>query len=459
MPALQVVPKRSSPRPGALEVPMIVENRVFRLPLRRRESWLEAMADPFAAALPPRACPLSFSIVDVTAAEVEIESTVLRYESSSSHAPDLSAIELLDPRAKTMQARPFCAVSVIPTGVGCEFGGFAGDACPVTNLLAATVDVLVTHPNAVNASEINEMAENVLYVEGKSLDDFLLGHVGLARVAGNRVGTFVDPTGREYLDDVVNTLGAARAAGGIDCGVYTVLREELGVQIEWSPSGRAVGFIRNPERVIEGVLALLAEGVDAIGGLSVIHGVTTEMVASHQRGEAPNPSGGVEAIITHLVSKLFRVPAAHAPLPYYQGMKPRTLDNPRASAEFISTPHYFSVLKGLARAPRPIPISSPDSGPADLLTLNNVGAVVLPASCLGGVPALAAELSGIPLIAVRENATVLDITNDTMQMDNVLEVDSYLEAAGVLVAVQSGIALESLRRPIGAAREVELVEN
>ena len=160
----------------------------------------------------------------------------------------------------------------------------------------------------------------------------------------------------------------------------------------------------------------------------------------------------MEAIITHLVSKLFRVPTAHAPLPYYQDVKPRTKENPRVAAELISTPHYFSVLKGLARAPRLRDLGSLDDAPRDALTLNNVAAVVAPASCLGGVPALAAELSGIPLIAVRENATVLDVSNDVMGMQN--EVDSYLEAAGVITALRSGIALESLRRPIGEAREV-----
>ena len=73
-------------------------------------------------------------------------------------------------------------MQIIPTGVGSEFGGFAGAGCPVTNLLAASVDYLVTHPNAVNASDPNEMAGNVLYVEGKSLDNFLLGHLGLVEV-------------------------------------------------------------------------------------------------------------------------------------------------------------------------------------------------------------------------------------------------------------------------------------
>jgi Protein of unknown function (DUF3326) len=435
---------------------VIVENRVFRLARAQDEPWLRAVGRSFAEAPPERAYPLRFSVVEALEDEVVVEATLLVYEAGSPYEAALARIELLDPRPKTRQADPFCAVQIIPTGVGCEFGGYAGDACPVTNLIASTVDFVVTHPNAVNASELNEMAANVLYVEGKSLDDFLLGHVGLQPVASNRIGTFVDPTGTDYLDDVLNTLGAARAAAGIDCPVYTVLGEELGVRIEWSPSGCAVGLVLRPEVIAEAVEGLLADGVDAIGGVSVIHGVTTEMFERHQRGEIPNPSGGVEAIITHLISKLFRVPTAHAPLPYYQDVKPRTRENPRVAAELISTPHYFSVLKGLARAPRIVPTASPADAPDQVLTLDNVAAVVAPASCLGGVPALAAEFSGIPLIAVRENETVLDVSNDSMRMQNVIEVESYLEAAGVLTALRAGIALDSLRRPIRGPRELGL---
>ena len=175
-----------------------------------------------------------------------------------------------------------------------------------------------------------------------------------------------------------------------------------------------------------------------MGGVSVIHGVSGEMFSRHLRGEIPNPSGAVEAIITHLVSKIFRIPTAHAPLPYYEDLKERDTSNPRASAEFISTPHYCSVLKGLSRAPRLRPLPALDDACHDLISVNHIGAIVVPATCLGGIPALVAEFSGIPLIAVRENKTILDVTNEKMCMSNVIEVESYLEAAGVVLALRRG---------------------
>jgi hypothetical protein len=435
---------------------MIIKNTVHRLEAKKSGAWLDTLPGSFAAKLGKNTYPLRFSIVDVRGDEIVVESTVVEYNGGEKYADKLATIELLEPRKKTFSGRPFGVVQIIPTGIRCEFGGYAGDACPVTNLLAAGADFLVTHPNAVNASELNEMADNVLYVEGKSLDDFLLGHIGLLPVVSNKIGTFIDKTGAEFADSVVNALNAARAVKGIDCGIYALLGEELGVEIEWSETGCAAGTVTRPQALLDAVESLLSHGVDAVGGVSIIHGVTKEMFSRHLRGEIPNPSGAVEAIITHLIGKVFRIPSAHAPLPYYQDLKEKQTFNPRASAELISTPHYFCVLKGLARAPRPVPLADLANVPAHLISVNHIGAVVMPATCLGGVPALAAEFSGIPIVAVEENRTILNVTNEKMRLANVIEARSYLEAAGIVTALRKGISLESLRRPLGGAKKVDL---
>jgi hypothetical protein len=433
---------------------MRIENVVLRLPGRPSGCWLPFLSDGISEALGAGAFPLRFSIASLAGTEARVEATLVRCAPGEAVAERLARSEILEPRRRERETRPFTVVQIVPTGVGCEIGGFAGDAGPATNLLAAAADLLVTHPNAVNASELNELAANVLYVEGRALDDFLLGHLALDPVSANRVGTFVDPTGAKHLDLVIHALHAAMAVKGMDCETYTVLEQEMGVEIAWSESGCAVGTLRNPETLIDGVERLLASGCDAVGGVSVIHGVSQEMFAKHQRGEIPNPSGGVEAIVTHLISKLFRVPTAHAPLPYYQELKQPDASNPRAAAEFLSTPHYFCVLKGLHRAPRLRVLDSLEAARPGWITLENVGAVVAPASALGGVPALAAEWNGIPLIAVRENACVLDVGNDKLGMRNVHEVDSYPEAAGLLLALREGIAPSALRRPLQTARRI-----
>ncbi len=433
---------------------IVIKNKSYQLKVKQRQSWLRQISDNLANLFADNIYPLRFSITDVDNDNVTVEATTIHYSADHRYASNFAKMEILEPNRKTHQTNTFGIVQIIPTGVRCEYGGFAGDATPVTNLLASSVDFVVTHPNTVNASEINEMADNIFYVEGKSLDDFLLGHVGLLPVRSNTIGTFIDGTGAAQADYVINTLNAARAVKGISCKSYLSMQEELGVNIEWSDAGCAVGTILNPECVLNAVEKLLEQGANAIGGVSVIHGVTKEMFAQHLQGKIPNPSGGIEAIITHLISKIFRVPTAHAPLPYYQQLKEVTTDNPRASAEFISTPHYFSVLKGLNKAPQLKSIANLDNVPNHLISLNNIGAIIMPADCLGGIPALIAEYNDIPLIAVKENATILNVNNQKMQMKNVIEVDTYLEAVGVVTALRAGISIESVSRPLMRAQSI-----
>ena len=258
---------------------MEVVNTIYRI-ARNGPSWLTAISQGLASALGPNVYPLRLSIVEVGSHDFTVEATIVRFDARDRHAGLFRNVEILDPRTRAIQGRPFVSVQIIPTGVRCEFGGFAGDGCPVTNLLAASVDYLVTHPNAVNASDLNEMAGNVLYVEGKSLDNFLLGHLGLVEVNANKVGTFIDPVGIGHLDDVINTLNAARAVKGIDCGLHTVLPRGPGIEIEWSGAGCAVGKVLDPNAILDGVELLVANGAQAIGGVSVIQGVTSAMFAS-----------------------------------------------------------------------------------------------------------------------------------------------------------------------------------
>ena len=148
-------------------------------------SWLEAIGTPFRTALGDRACPLRYALVAAQppdpsgTVKATVEASVVRWADGAPYSSRLETTELYAPRRKTTPRADFAVVQVVPTGLRCELGGYAGDAGPATNLLASVADHVITHPNAVNASELNELRDNVLYVEGKSLDDFMLGHLGL----------------------------------------------------------------------------------------------------------------------------------------------------------------------------------------------------------------------------------------------------------------------------------------
>ena len=81
----------------------------------------------------------------------------------------------------------FTVAHLVPTGIGAEVGGHAGDAAPTAKLLASVCDTLVTHPNVLNASDIIEIPDNALYVEGSVICQLLMGTVGLHPTRTNRL--------------------------------------------------------------------------------------------------------------------------------------------------------------------------------------------------------------------------------------------------------------------------------
>src|SRR5579864_1399762 len=72
-------------------------------------------------------------------------------------------------------------VFIIPTGLECAFGGDAA-FLPGIKLISSCVNDLIVNPNAVNASDINEMPSNCLYVEGSTIDRFLEGNLSLKKI-------------------------------------------------------------------------------------------------------------------------------------------------------------------------------------------------------------------------------------------------------------------------------------
>lgn len=353
------------------------------------------------------------------------------------------------------------AVSIIPTGIGCELGGYAGDAAPATNLLAASLDYLVTNPNAVNASNFISMADNVLYTEGMCIDLLMKGAVDLHVTYGNKVGLIIEKSSPEHLDIVFNVMNTVRAVYGIDIVDYVITDQLIGSHCVENASGGFVGTVDRPDVVFNACERLLAQGANAIAITTNIQDLPPDEYVKHFDGEYPNPLGGVEAIISHMIVNRYQVPAAHAPM-----LNLKELDltdvivDARGAGEMASASGLACTLIGLRRAPQ---INRTRSfNPADIVNVHNVLALVCPASSLGGLPAIYADKHGLPIIAVHENRTILGVPGSKLGFGNVIEVGNYLEAAGVLLALRKGISLGSVRRPLptlrhgmgrGAARE------
>jgi len=355
--------------------------------------------------------------------------------------------------------RPFypgktAVVSIVPTGVGCAIGGFAGDAAPVTSLLAATADYLVTNPNAVNASDFIHLAGNVLYTEGLCIDMMIKGEIDLHVPFANRVGLIVEHAEPAALDAVFNVVNTVRAVHGVDIVDCIVTPEPIGSRCVKNRSGAYVGTVDHPEVLLEACRQLIEQGANAIAVTTQIQGLPSEEYVQHfaGAGDAPNPMGGVEAVISHLIVDRFRLPAAHAPMINLKqlDLEDRVVDA-RAGGEMASVSGLACVLIGLRQAPQIE--RTPRLRAADVINVNNVLAVVAPAGCLGGVPVLCAVDRGIPVIAVEANETILAVTGSALGIeDGVIEARSYAEAAGLLLALRHGIAPGSLTRPLKTMR-------
>ena len=351
-------------------------------------------------------------------------------------------------------ASAFNAVLVVPTGIGAEIGGHAGDATPAARLLASVCDTLITHPNVVNASDLNEMPDNGLYVEGSLLSRFLMGAIGLRRVRSNRVLVIIDAHPNErFARATVNAVNAARATFGLRCSRVVVLDPPLPMRGEYTPSGRAAGTVDDMERVFD-VLDTHRGEYDAVALSTLIDVDVPHESYFSSRGEIVNPWGGVEAMLTHAISTLYNVPSAHAPMmesTEVANIDPGVVD-PRMAAEVVSLTFLQSVLKGLHSAPR-IATSPSKTSHADTFTARDVSCLVIPDGCIG-LPTLAALEQGIPVIAVRENRSLMknDLSTLPWAPEQLHVVENYWEAVGVMAALKEGMSPGSVRRPLGDVR-------
>ena len=418
-----------------------------------RQNALAQIREAARFRLPANIVPLRFAITKSGGDRVSCAISYLDASSELSDAANISILEFV-PR-KYENTSQFNVAFLIPTGIGAEIGGHAGDATPAARLIAETCDTLILHPNVVNASDINEMPANSLYVEGSVIARLLMGTIGLVPTRANRVLVIIDAHKDDlFVNAAINAVSAARSSYGLVCPEVIKLSPPVKMKAEFTDFGTAAGEISGLERVF----ALLEEQegeYDAVAISSVIL-VPEEFHQGYfdAAGEMVNPWGGVEAMLTHAVSSRFNVPSAHSPMFETQDIANRDpgVVEPRMAAEAISLTFFESVLKGLHKSPRIVTDSSQMSEPG-VISASDVSCLVIPDGCVG-LPTLAALEQGIPVIAVRENKNLMenDLTTLPWRTGQLHMVENYWEAAGVLCAIRGGIAPESVRRPLAQTR-------
>ncbi len=365
-------------------------------------------------------------------------------------------------------SEPLPTLMIIPTGIGCNVGGYAGDAIPAARLLASASECLITHPNVMNGGSLYWSDTCIHYVEGYSLNLFASGDVFLKPVRQQKVGLLLDAALESDLKKRhLQVADGCVASLGLDIGPVITTERAIRINLKKGLSGSSWGNIEEPDVLLRGAEKLKKAGATAIAVITRFPDESEELETKlYRQGKGVDIIAGVEAVISHLLVKHLLIPCAHAP-----GLPPFPIEydlDPRASGEEIGYTFLQSVLVGLSRAPDLICKSAMKTKEntslqvKTLLSNRDLGAVVVPQGALGGEAVLSCIERFIPLIIV-SNQGVLNVNSTKMRLDyisgdknkNILYAENYVEAAGLITALRHGINIKSLRRPIDCLKEMK----
>lgn len=308
---------------------------------------------------------------------------------------------------------------IVPTGVGASIGGFAGDASVYARDLSRKCKLIV-NPNVVNAACFSGINENMLYVEGYTLDEFFRGKCNLVHSTGNKIGVVFDKSiSQEVLNVHINTINAVRTVYGIDVIGYEVTEEPVGVEFYVDNSGVSTGNVNNLGTIKNASEKLIQNGAEAIAIVCLFPDEESE---DYSNGVGVDPVGGVEAIISHYISKELKIPCAHSPA--FENIQILTgIVDSRCSAEYITPTFLPCILIGLSQAPR---ITFEEG-----MNIKDLDFLVMPYNALGCVPVFESMKRNIPVYAIKENKTVLDVDAEKLGI-NCKVLNTYHELVDIL---------------------------
>lgn len=351
--------------------------------------------------------------------------------------------------APRMRTGEYTAVSIVPTGIGANIGGYAGDALPSARLLSSVADCLITHPNVLNGALMYWPIRNALYVEGYTLDRFAHGDCALMKPGhgSNRIGLIIDSAmDEDSITRHLQVADAARGTLGLRVSDYTVTDMPLGVSLLTGANGASWGGLSNPGALLRAAKKLVDSGCDAIAIVARFpDDEDQQQLADYRSGSGVDAIAGAEAVISHLVSREFGVPCAHAP-----ALEPLDVDqsvSPKAAAEELGYTFLSCVLVGLSRAPQIISLQRHARTTSSAITATDVNAVIVPEHCFGGAAVMSlAALPNVLVISVIDNATVMNVPHEAVGIPGckVYKAASYAEATGLMAAHKSGIDLHAI---------------
>ncbi len=355
---------------------------------------------------------------------------------------------------------------VIPTGIGCALGGYAGDAIPAARLLAAASGCLITHPNVMNGASLYWSDKRIQYVEGYGLDRFSAGEIVLKPVRKQQVGLLLDAgIEKELKERHLQVAEGCRASLGLNIGPVVSTDVPLDIKLHQGLSGSSLGVIGQVDALLQAGEKLKNAGATAIAAVTRFpDNLDSEMLDNYRQGQGVDALAGAEAVISHLLVKHLGLPCAHAPalssLPFHSGL------DPRVAGEELGHTFLPCVLVGLSRSPDLIPVPREhcleDFCIPGSIDVDQLGAVVVPEGALGGEAVLSCLERNIPLIVV-ENLNAMNVTTELLGLKDdvllnrkrlILNASNYIEAAGLIVLLKEGINIDSLSRPFESIHQI-----
>ena len=347
---------------------------------------------------------------------------------------------------------PLPTLMVVPTGIGCVIGGYAGDALPSARLLAAASGCLITHPNVMNGASLYWKDPRIHYVEGYGIDRFAAGDWALRPIRQQRIGLLLDAgIEPELRQRHLQVADGCRATLGLEIGPVVSSDVPLGVHLGLGQSGVSWGTLERPDALLRAGERLKANGATAIAVVARFpDDQGSQALQAYRHGSGVDALAGAEAVISHLLVRHLQIPCAHAPALSALPLDPQL--DPRAAGEELGYTFLACVLVGLSQAPELVQRSAANI--RDLVA-DDLGVLVVPEGSLGGEAALACLERKVPVICVT-NPSLLQVTSTVLGLGSeVLQASSYAEAAGMVLALREGVSLSALMRPLPALKEME----
>lgn len=317
--------------------------------------------------------------------------------------------------------KPIVAIS-IPTGIGATIGGYAGDFGYIAREFSKFFHVVI-NPNSVNGGILSAINYDMSYLEGFLFDEFLKGGISITPkqpYETNKIGVIFDSAIPKNIINVhLNTINALKMVQGIETVAIEYTNKPVGVELEIQ-NGISVGKLNNPNVLLEAAKKLITKGAEAIAVVCYF-GEDSED-ENYETGQGIDPIGGIEAVISHLIAKEFKIPTAHSPA--FEDIDISfKLENPKVSSELISSTYLPCIMQGLSIAPK--------IGKSEKITNKDVKYLIVPNDALGSSAVLSSIKNNTKVITVN-NKTTLDVTAQKLNFKPWANFESYEECLALI---------------------------